>query len=211
MTVDSYSCLRIFESEEESEEYFLFPDYCTVFQQSALPSFGGPTAKGNVIVTPMASAMTWPASVPATTTVGDLTARMLAYAKRASVTKTRANAHVTLASGVPSATTTATAASTLSVMQWQGDACAILVGPGGTAQSSVTVTTHHATSSQDAASAGKDCGVSVANDTANVSMASATRRTAHVPVHQGTVGSSAGSHVLLGSMVKTAGTGGVKK
>lgn len=159
----------------------------------------------------MASAMTWPASVPATTTVGDLTARMLAYAKRASVTKTRANAHVTLASGVPSATTTATAASTRSAMQWQGDACAILVGQGGTAQSSVTVTTHHVTSSQDAASAGKDCGVSVVNDTASVSMASATRRTAHVPAHQGTAGSSAGSHVLLGSTVKTAGTGGVKK
>lgn len=96
-------------------------------------------------------------------------------------------------------------------MQWQDDAYAILVGPGGTAQSSVTVTTHHATSLQDAASVGKECGVHVVNDIASVSMASATQRMARAPVHQGTVGSSAGSHVLLDSMGKTAGTGGVKK
>lgn len=159
----------------------------------------------------MASAMTWPASVPATTTVGDLTATMLAYVKRASVIKRQANAHVTLASGVLSATTIATAAWTPSAMQWQDDAYAILVGPGGTAQYSVAVTTRHATSLQDAASVGKECGVHVVNDTASVSMASATRRMARVPVHQGTVGSSAGSHVLLDSMGKTAGTGGVKK
>lgn len=86
-----------------------------------------------------------------------------------------------------------------------------MVGPGGTAQSSVTVTAHRANSSQDAASVGKDCGVPVVNDTASVSMASATRQMARVLVHRGTVASSAGNHVLLGFMVKTAGTGGLKK
>lgn len=124
------------------------------------------------------------------------------------MTRRRANAHVTLAPGVHSATTTATAASTLSAMLIQGDVSAILVGQGGTVQSSVTATIHHATSSRDAASAGRGCGALGANDTASASTASATRRTARVPARQGTVGSSAGNHVLLGSMVKTAGTGG---
>lgn len=76
-------------------------------------------------------------------------------------------------------------------------------------QSDVTATTHHATSSQDAASAAIGGGVSVVNGTASVSWASATRM-AHVHVHQGTVGSSVGRHVLLGSMVKTAGKGELK-
>lgn len=74
-------------------------------------------------------------------------------------------------------------------------------------QSNVTVTIHPATSSRDAASAGRGCGAHGVNDTASASTASATRRMAHVPAHQDTVGSSAGSRVLPGSMVKTAGTG----
>lgn len=77
--------------------------------------------------------------------------------------------------------------------------------------SSVTVTIHHVTSSRDAASAVRDCGAHGVNDIASVPTASATRRTARVPAHQGTVGSSAGNHVLLGSTVKTAGTGGAKR
>lgn len=74
-------------------------------------------------------------------------------------------------------------------------------------QSSVTATIHPVTSSQDAASAGRGCGARGVSDTANASMASATRRMARVPAHQGTVGSSAGSHVLPASTAKTAGTG----
>ena len=73
--------------------------------------------------------------------------------------------------------------------------------------SSVTATIHPVTSSQDAASAGRGCGARGVSDTANVSTASATRRTARVPAHRGTVESSAGNHVLLASMAKTAGTG----
>ena len=152
--------------------------------------------------------MTWLASVPVITIVGDLTARMHAYAKRANVTKRQANAHATLAPGVPSATTTATAASTQCVMRWQDVASATPAGRAGTVQSSVTVTIHHVTSSRDAASAGRGCGAQDVNDTASASRASATRRTARVLAHQGTVGSFAGNHVLPGSMVKTAGTGG---
>ena len=74
-------------------------------------------------------------------------------------------------------------------------------------QSSVTATIHPVTSSQDAASAGSDCGARGASDTANASTASATRRTARVPAHQGTAGSSAGSHVPPASTARTAGTG----
>ncbi len=124
------------------------------------------------------------------------------------MTKRQANAHATLAPGVHSATTTATAASTLSATLIQGVVYAILVGRGGTVQSSATATIHHATSSRDAASAGRGCGAHGVNDTASASTASATRQTARVPAHQDTVGSSAGNHVLPGSMVKTAGTGG---
>lgn len=152
--------------------------------------------------------MTWPASVPVTTIAGDLTARMHAYAKRANVTKRRANVHATLVPGVLSATTTATAASTRCAMQWQGAASATPAGQEGTVQSSATVTIHHVTSSRDAANAGRGCGARGVNDTASASTANATRRMAHVPAHQGTVGSFAGNHVLLGSMVKTAETGG---
>lgn len=72
---------------------------------------------------------------------------------------------------------------------------------------SVTVTIHRATSLRDAASAGRGCGANGVNETASATMASATRLMVHVPVCLGTVGSSAGSHVLLGSMVKTAETG----
>lgn len=77
-------------------------------------------------------------------------------------------------------------------------------------QSSVTVTIHHATSSRGAASAGRGCGAHGVNGTASASTASATRPTARVLAPQGTVGSSAGNHVLPGSTVKTAGTGGEK-
>lgn len=72
--------------------------------------------------------------------------------------------------------------------------------------SSVIVTTRRVTSSQDAASAGRGSGVNVASATANAATESATRQTAHVPAHQDIVGSSAGSHVLQDSTVKTAGT-----
>lgn len=75
--------------------------------------------------------------------------------------------------------------------------------------SSVTVTIHHATSSRDAASAGRGFGVHAVSETASASMASVTRLMVHVPVCLGTVGSSAGSHVLLDFMVKTAGSGGI--
>lgn len=75
-------------------------------------------------------------------------------------------------------------------------------------QSSATVTIHRATSSRDAASAEKGCGAQGVNDTASASTASVTRQTARVPAHQDTVGSFAENHVLPGSMVKTAGTGG---
>lgn len=78
-------------------------------------------------------------------------------------------------------------------------------------QSSVAVTIHHVTSSRDAASAVRNCGARGVNDIASASTASATRRTARVPAHQGTVGSSAGNHVQPGSTVKTAGTGGAKR
>jgi len=159
----------------------------------------------------MASVMTWPANVPATTIVGVLTARMHVYAKRASVTKTQENAHVTPVSGVLSATTSATVALTPSAIRWRGGVCVILAGREGTVQSSVTVTIHHATSSLDAASAGRGCGVQDVNGIASASTASATRLMAHVPVRQGIVGSSAGNHVLQDSMVKTAGTGGERK
>lgn len=71
---------------------------------------------------------------------------------------------------------------------------------------SVTVTAHHATSSWGAASAGRGCGANTVSATANASTASATRPTVPAPAHQGTVGSSAENHVLLDSMVKTAGT-----
>ncbi len=74
-------------------------------------------------------------------------------------------------------------------------------------QSSVTVTIHHATSLRDAASAGRGCGARGVSDTASASRASVTRWMGHAPAHQGTVGNSAGSHVLPGSTVKTAGTG----
>ena len=77
-------------------------------------------------------------------------------------------------------------------------------------QSSVTVTIPHANSSLDAACAGRGCGAHGVTVTASASTASAIRRTAHVPAHQGTVGSFAGNHVLPGSMVKTAETGGEK-
>ena len=176
--------------------------------QSALPSSGALTARGNATATPTASAMTWPALVPATTTVGDRTARMRACARRANVTKTRANAPATPASGVRSATTTATAASTPSVTPWQAAASAARAGRGGTAPSSVTVTIHRVTSSRDAASAGTGCGARGANGTASASTANAIRPTARVPARQDTVGSSAGSRVPLDSTVKTAGTGG---
>lgn len=124
------------------------------------------------------------------------------------MTERRANAHVTPASGVPCATTTATAASTPSATRRRGDACAILVGRGGTVPSSVTATIHRATSSRDAASARRDCGAHGVKVTAIASKASATKRTARVPARQGTVGGFAGNRVLPGSTVKTAGTGG---
>lgn len=76
-------------------------------------------------------------------------------------------------------------------------------------QSDVTATTHHATSSQGAASAVIGGGASVVNGTASVSRASVTRM-ARVHAHQGTVGSSAGRHVPLGSTVKTAAKGELK-
>lgn len=155
--------------------------------------------------------MTWLASALATTTAGARTVRMLVYAKRANVTKRQENAHVILASGVPSATTIAIAASTPSVMQWRAGVCAIPVGPEGTAGSSATATTRHATSSQDAASVGKDCGAHDVNGTASVLTASATQPTGHARARRGTVGSSAGSRALLGIMDKTAGTGEVLK
>lgn len=78
-------------------------------------------------------------------------------------------------------------------------------------QSSVTVTIHHATSSQAVACADRGCGAHGVTDTASVSTASATRLMARVPAHQGTVGSSARNRVLLDSMVRTAGTGRRKK
>lgn len=96
-------------------------------------------------------------------------------------------------------------------MLWRAGVCAILVGPGGTVGSSATATTRHVTSSQDAASAGKDCGAHDVNGTASVLTANATQPTGRARAHQGTVGSSAGSHALLGIMDKTAETGEVFK
>lgn len=74
-------------------------------------------------------------------------------------------------------------------------------------QPSATVTTHHVSSSRGDASVGRGGGGRGVSATVSASMASATRRMARVPAHQGTVGSSVENHVQLASMVKTAGTG----
>lgn len=76
---------------------------------------------------------------------------------------------------------------------------------------SATVTTRPATSTWDGASVGRSYGVHGVKDTASASMASAARLMDHVPALLVTVGNSAGSHVLLDSMVKTAETGEEKK
>lgn len=74
-------------------------------------------------------------------------------------------------------------------------------------RSSVTVTTHHVTSSPVAASAASDCGGLAVSVTASAFMASATRLMVHVPAHQDTEASSVESHVQPVSMAKTAGIG----
>lgn len=75
--------------------------------------------------------------------------------------------------------------------------------------SSATATTRRATSSQGAASAGRDCGARGVSGTASALTGSATQPTGRARARRGTVGSSAGSRVLLGIMDKTAGTGGI--
>lgn len=154
----------------------------------------------------MASVMTWPASVPAITTAGDQTVRMHVCAKKASVIKKQANAHVTPASGVLSVTTSATAASTPSATPWRAAASAGLDGWGETALCSVTVTTRHVNSSRDAVSVLRCGGGSGASGTASVHTANATKLMALVSALQATVGSSAENRVRLDSTDRTAGT-----
>lgn len=182
-----------------------------VFWQSVLPSSGGPTARGNVTVILTASVTTWQGCVPVTTIAGDLSARRLVSAKRASVTKIRGNVRVTPGPGARSATTTATAASTRRAMWTRADACATLAGWDGTARPSATATTRRASSTRDAASVGRSCGVRGVKDTASASTASATRMMGRVRARLDIVGSSAGNRVPLDFMGKTAGTGKVKK
>lgn len=88
----------------------------------------------------------------------------------------------------------------------QAAASALRGGMGATVVSSVPATTHHASSLPGDASAGTVYGARTVNATVSACMGNATRQMDPAPANQATGANSAGNHVLLGSMDRTAGT-----
>lgn len=122
------------------------------------------------------------------------------------MTRRRANAPAILVTGDRSATTTATAASTLCAIR-RAAASATLAGTDEIAVLNVSVITRLVSSLQADVSVGKGFGVSAVSGTVSACKGSVTRQMDRVPVNPDTEESYAESRVQLGYTDRTAKTG----